>query len=183
MATATKSAAQAENVRSVPEGYHTVAPWIIVKGAAELLNFMKEAFGAQETGRVMNEDGKTIGHAEVRIGDSVIMLFDARDNWPPTPAFFRLYVEDGDALFDRALKAGATSVTEMGTHMFGDRVGRVRDPFGNLWWIQTHVEDVDPEESQRRIQEWSSGGQSEYAQVMRDAQETLDKEMSGRKRA
>src|SRR5690349_10723531 len=131
-------------VSAIPEGYHRVTPWIIVKGAAQFIDFLKEAFDAQEPegARVMNEDGKTIGYAEVYIGDSVVMIFDARENWPETPCFMRLYVENGDAVYKRALKAGATSVTEMVTHMFGDRVGRVRDPFGNIWWIQTHVEDV-----------------------------------------
>jgi PhnB protein len=170
-----------EKVQAVPDGYHTVTPWIIVDGAAKLLDFLKAAFGAEETGRVYNEDGKTIGHAEVRIGDSVVMLFDAKDTWPPTPSFLRLYVEDGDGLYERALKAGAISVTEMGTHMFGDRVGRVRDPFGNLWWIQTHVEDVSPVEQERRMQEWTSGKQSQYADTMRDAQDTLIRELDSRK--
>ncbi|MCD6059683.1 MAG: Glyoxalase/bleomycin resistance protein/dioxygenase [Thermomicrobiales bacterium] len=101
---------------------------------------------------VVGEDG-SIGHAEVRIGDSVVMMFDAKPHWPDTPAFLRLYVADGDAVFQRALRAGATQVTEM-THLFwGDRVGRVRDPFGNVWWIQTRIEDVSSEEMERRATE------------------------------
>jgi len=168
-------------VRPVPEGYHTVTPWIIVKGAAQLLDFVKKAFGAEEVGRVYNEDG-TIGHAEVRIGDSVVMTFDAKENWPPTPCFLRLYVEDGDAVYQQALQAGATSVTKMVTHFFGDRGGRVRDPFGNIWWIQTHIEDVDPEEEARRIEEWTSGRRSEYADAMRYAQQSLDRELSSQSR-
>ena len=81
------------------------------------------------------------------------MMFDAKPHWPDTPAFLRLYVADGDAVFQRALRAGATQVTEM-THLFwGDRVGRVRDPFGNLWWIQTRIEDVSSEEMERRATE------------------------------
>lgn len=140
------------NVRPIPEGYHTVTPWMISRDAAGLINFVKAAFDAEEIARVVGEDG-TIGHAEVRIGDSVVMMFDARPDWPDTPAFLRLYVQDGDAVFQQALRAGATTVTEM-THLFwGDRVGRVRDPLGNLWWIQERIEDVSPEEMERRSQE------------------------------
>jgi uncharacterized glyoxalase superfamily protein PhnB len=170
----------APNVQPVPEGYRTVTPWIISRDTAQLLDFVREAFGAEELARVFNEDG-TIGHAEVRIGDSIVMMFDAKEVWPPTPAFLRLYVADGDAVYQQALKAGATSVTEMVTHLFGDRVGRVRDPLGNIWWIQTHIEDVDPEEVSRRLEEWTSGRRSEYADAMRYTQESLDRELSGRR--
>ena len=125
-----------DKLRPIPEGYHSVTPWIISRDSARLIEFLSAAFGAEEIARVVGEDG-SIGHAEVRIGDSVVMMFDAKPHWPDTPAFLRLYVADGDAVFQQALRAGATSVTEM-THLFwGDRVGRVRDPFGNLWWIQT----------------------------------------------
>jgi PhnB protein len=143
---------RAHHVRPIPEGYHTVTPWIISRDSAQLIDFLTAAFGAEEIARVVGEDG-SIGHAEVRIGDSVVMMFDAKPHWPDTPAFLRLYVADGDAVFQRALRAGATQVTEM-THLFwGDRVGRVRDPFGNLWWIQTRIEDVSPEEMERRATE------------------------------
>ncbi|HEX5993236.1 MAG TPA: VOC family protein [Thermomicrobiales bacterium] len=136
----------------VPEGYHTVTPWVISRDTAELIKFVTAAFGAEEIARVHNEDG-SIGHAEVRIGDSVVMMFDAKSDWPDTPTFLRLYVPDGDAAFRRALEAGATVVTDM-THLFwGDRVGRVRDPLGNLWWIQERVEEVTPEEMERRAGE------------------------------
>jgi uncharacterized glyoxalase superfamily protein PhnB len=139
-------------VRPIPEGYHSVTPWIISRDSAGLIEFLNAAFGAEEIARVVGEDG-SIGHAEVVIGDSVVMMFDAKPHWPDTPAFLRLYVTDGDAVFQQALRAGATSVTEM-THLFwGDRVGRVRDPFGNLWWIQTRIEDVSLEEMERRATE------------------------------
>ena len=140
------------NLRPIPEGYHSVTPWIISHHRARLIEFLTAAFGAEEFARVVGDDG-SIGHAEVRIGDSVVMMFDAKPHWPDTPAFLRLYVADGDAVFQRALRAGATAVTEM-THLFwGDRVGRVRDPFGNLWWIQTRIEEVSPEEMERRATE------------------------------
>lgn len=146
-------------VKPVPDGYHAVTPFVIVKGAPQFLDFMKDAFGAEEMGRASGEDG-TISHAETRIGDSVVMTFDAKVDWPWTPSFLRLYVEDGDAVFQQALKAGATSVTEMTNMPWGDRVGRVRDPFGNLWWIMTRIEDVDEEEIGRRY------GQPEYVGAM-----------------
>jgi PhnB protein len=136
-------------VKPVPEGYHTVTPWIISRDTAGVIDYMTQAFGAEELARVVGEDG-AIGHAEVRVGDSIVMLFDARPHWPPTPAFLRLYVDDADETHRRAVAAGGTSVTEV-THMaWGDRGGRVRDPFGNLWWIQTRIEDVSPEEMERR---------------------------------
>jgi PhnB protein len=136
----------------VPEGYGTVTPWIISRDTARLIDFVTTAFDAQELARVLLEDG-TIGHAEFRIGDSIVMAFDARPEWPDTPAFLRLYFEDADAMHRRAVEAGATSVTEMTELAFGDRVGRVRDPQGNLWWIQTRVEDLDLEEMARRASE------------------------------
>jgi PhnB protein len=137
-------------VSPVPEGYHTVTPWIISRDTAGLIEFTKAAFGAEELGRVTGEDG-SIGHAEVRIGDSVVMMFDAKPDWPDTPGFLRLYVDDADATFRQALQAGATAVTEL-THLFwGDLVGRVGDPYGNLWWIQQRIEEVTPEELERRL--------------------------------
>ena len=136
----------------MPEGYFTVTPWIISADTAKLLDFVTRAFDAEELGRVVLENG-AIGHAEFRIGDSIVMAFDARPEWPETPAFLRLYVEDGDAVHRQAVEAGATSVTEMTELAFGDRVGRVRDPLGNLWWIQSRIEDLDPEEMGRRASE------------------------------
>ena len=136
-------------IRPIPEGYGTVTPWIISRDTAQLINFVTKAFHATESGRVHNDDG-TIGHAEVRIGDSVVMMFDGRPDRPNTPAYLRLYVEDGDAVYRRALEAGASSVTEMTELFWGERVGRVRDPLGNVWWIQDRVAELDPEEIQER---------------------------------
>ncbi|WP_433245759.1 VOC family protein [Streptosporangium sp. CA-135522] len=134
----------------MPEGYATVTPWIISHDTAGLIDYLKSAFGAVELARVTDDEGR-IGHAEVRIGDAVVMMFDAKPDWPRTPAFLRLYVPDADATHRQAVEAGGTSVTEVTHLFFGDRVGRVRDPFGNLWWIQTHIEDVSPEEMERRL--------------------------------
>jgi PhnB protein len=138
-------------VQPVPEGYATVTPWVISRDTARLLDFVRDAFDAVELARV--EYGGAIGHAEVRIGDSVVMMFDGRSDWPDTPGFLRLYVEDADATFRQALEAGATPVTEVTELFFGDRVGRVRDPLGNLWWIQTRVVDLTPEELEIRSQQ------------------------------
>ncbi|MEV0700795.1 VOC family protein [Saccharopolyspora sp. NPDC050389] len=137
--------------RPVPEGYGTVTPWIIARDSAALIDFLKGAFDAEELARVVMPGG-SIGHAEVRIGDSVVMMFDSRPEWPETPAFLRLYVPDCDATFRQAVAAGATPVTEVTYLSFGDRVGRVRDPFGNLWWLQTRVEDLPVEELARRAE-------------------------------
>lgn len=159
MPTRRKSTDTSNKVSPVPAGYHTVTPFVIVKGAAQFIDYMKEAFGAVEMTRVADESG-AIGHAEVQIGDSVVMLFDSKEEWPQTPAFLRLYIEDVDAMYQRALNAGGISVTKPTNMPWGDRSCRVRDPFGNLWWIMSHVEDVSPEEEERR---W---GQKEYVDAM-----------------
>jgi uncharacterized glyoxalase superfamily protein PhnB len=138
-----------QTIRPVPEGYTTVTPWIIGCDTAGLMEFLQVAFEAEELSRLVGPDGK-IGHAEMRIGDAVVMMFDGPGDWPATPAFLRLYVRDGDAVFRRAVDAGGTPVTEMTELFWGDRVGRVRDPFGNLYWIQTRVAEPDAEEVGRR---------------------------------
>ena len=131
-----------------PQGYTSVTPWIIGQDTAGLMEFLKRAFGAEEISRLADEKG-VIGHAEMKLGDAIVMMFDMPD-WPKTPSFLRLYVEDADKTFDAAVAAGATPVTRV-THLaFGDRVGRVRDPFGNLYWIQTHIEDLSEDEMNRR---------------------------------
>lgn len=150
-------------VRKILEGYTTVTPWIISRDTAQLLGFMTRAFAAEEITRFHNEDG-SIGHAEARSGDAVVMAFDAKPEWPDTPAFLRLYVEDCEAVYRQALVAGATSVTEPTTLSFGDQVARVRDPLGNVWWVQERLEDMDPEEMGRRSQ------QPEYVEAMRYVQ-------------
>lgn len=153
----------AQKARPVPEGYHSVTPFVIVKAAARFMDFMAEAFDAKEIARVVGDDG-AIGHAETRIGDSVVMTFDAKEGWPETPAFIRLYVEDCDATYEQALGAGATSVTRPTDMPWGDRVSHVRDPLGNLWWLMTRIEDVNPEEMERRYGEQKHLDAMEYVQ-------------------
>lgn len=139
-----------EGVPAVPAGYRSVEPWIISRSTPELLDFIKAAFGAKEAFRVPMEDG-SIGHAEAKIGDSNILAFDSQPDWPPTPAFLRVYVDDGDAAFAAALAAGATAVTNMTEMFWGDVVGRVRDPLGNLWWIHSRVAEPTEEEAYERM--------------------------------
>ena len=138
-------------VKAIPDGYHTVTPHLMVRGTARLIDFLKEAFGAQETYRVPGPEG--IMHAEVKIGDSVLMMADAMGGYEPMPMVLFLYVEDADAVYKRALQAGGTSIQELKDQFWGDRAGAVKDAFGNVWWIATHVEDVPAEELQRRLRE------------------------------
>jgi uncharacterized glyoxalase superfamily protein PhnB len=153
---------------SHPAGYGAVTPWIISADSVRLIEFITAAFGGQELARMAGPDGG-IGHAEVRVGDSVVMMFDARDGWPDTPAFLRLYVADADATYQQALAAGASPVTEVTGLFFGDRVGRVRDPLGNIWWIQAHVEDVDPAELARRPRDPAAAAALQYVESSLDA--------------
>jgi len=137
--------------KPIPEGYHSITPYLVVDGASRLIDFLKQAFGAEETFRMPMPDGK-IGHAEVKIGDSVVMMGDAGAQMPPMPAMLYLYVNDADTTYKRALQAGATSLNEPMDQFYGDRSGAVKDPVGNHWWIATHKEDVPPEELARRAE-------------------------------
>ncbi|HEX5995647.1 MAG TPA: VOC family protein [Jiangellales bacterium] len=135
-----------QNVR-VPERYSRVDPWVISHDTAAEIAFLTQVFGATETpGSRMLDDAGRIGHVEVEIGGAVIMLFDLHAGWPAVPAHLRIYVDDVRRAFDEALRAGAQAVTEPTEMPFGERVARVRDPQGHLWWIHEHVEDVDPAE-------------------------------------
>ena len=158
----------------VPAGKHAVTPYLVTKGVTRLLEFIAAAFDADVYLRVPNADG-TVGHAEARIGDSVIMAFDAKPHWIDTPSFVCLYVADVDATYARALAAGAVSVTGLATSkVIGDRGARVRDPLGNIWWLQTHLEDVTPDEMARRF------GDPAELTAMRQAQDSFEAEMNRR---
>lgn len=145
--------------KPIPLGYHTLTPYINIKGAAEAIEFYKKAFGAKEIGRITMAGG-VIAHAEIEIGDSKIMLAEESAQWgnksPVTlggsPVCLCLYVEDVDAVFARALAAGAkvTDGREVKDQFYGDRTGSVTDPFGHKWTIMTHKEDVSFEEMQKR---------------------------------
>ena len=141
-------------VKPVPEGYHTVQPYLIVNGAKGLLEFVKNVFGARETEMMQAPDGTSIMHAEVKIGDSTIMMSDARPPWDPMPAAMYVYVPNVDDIYKKALAAGCISVMEPADQFYGDRHGGVKDQWGNFWWIATRVENVSREEVLRRAQEY-----------------------------
>jgi uncharacterized glyoxalase superfamily protein PhnB len=140
------------NVNPIPQDYHTVTPYLILDGAAQVIDFLKKAFGAKELIR-MDAPGGKVGHAELKIGDSPIMLADAMMDMKPTVFNLYLYFEDADAVFKKALQAGGTSVKAPTDQFYGDRAGCARDACGNTWWIASHVEDVPPGELKRRQQE------------------------------
>jgi PhnB protein len=137
-------------VKPIPEGYRSYTPYYVVEGAAEFIEFIKKAFGAEEKFRMPGPGGK-LGHAEVRIGDSMVMLADAH---PPEHGAQKmngvLYVNDVDSVFRTAVAAGAKSVRQPENMFYGDRIGAVVDRWGNYWSIATHVEDVAPDEMKRR---------------------------------
>ena len=133
-----------------PKGFHAVTPYLIVADANRMADFLKQAFGAEEL-YCMRDDKGAIRHAEYRIDDSVLELSNATEQFAPTSVALHLYVEDADAVFHRALKAGATSQREPGDRFYGDREGGVVDPCGNQWYIATRKEDVSPEELERRM--------------------------------
>jgi PhnB protein len=140
-------------VKPIPDGYHSVQPYFIVKGAKSLLEFLKKVFDARETENMTGPDG-IIMHAEVKIGDSTIMMADAQGPHQPTTAAVYVYVPDVDATYKKALAAGATSAMEPANQFYGDRHGGVKDQFGNSWWIATRIEDVSKEEMARRAREY-----------------------------
>ena len=136
--------------KPIPDGYHTVTPYLVVPDVARLLEFLKQAFDAQPSPTHAEADG-TIRHAEVRIGDSMIMIGQGGPEYPPMPAMLYLYAEDVDAVYKRAIAAGGVAVQEVRDQFYGDRSGGVKDAFGNQWWVATHIEDVSPEEMQKRM--------------------------------
>jgi PhnB protein len=143
--------------KPVPEGYHTVTPYLSVKGAAAAIDYYKKAFGAVELYRLPM--GDRVGHAEIRIGDSTLMLADefpemgsrSPESYGGSPVGMAIYTEDCDAMFQRALAAGGTETRPMQDQFYGDRSGQLKDPFGHLWTVCTHKEDVSPEEMKRRM--------------------------------
>jgi len=153
----------------VPEGYHTVTPWIIVKGADGLVTFIEKTFGGKEKkgSRILNADG-SIGHVEVQLRDSVILLFDHQKGWPETPAFLRVYVENAEEVMKRAKDSGATVVTNVTPLFFGEKVGRIRDPWGNVWWVHERIEELGWQEMEKRMHDPIE------IENMRYVQESLD---------
>jgi uncharacterized glyoxalase superfamily protein PhnB len=147
--------------KSIPAGFHSVTPSIIVRGAAEAIEFYKRAFGAEEVSRMEGPDGKVM-HAEIRIGDSIVMLGDESPEWCALSPLstnglsssLHIYVDDADAAFERALRAGAKVRYPIENAFWGDRYGKITDPFGHEWGIATHVKDVSPKEMQQAAEAW-----------------------------
>jgi PhnB protein len=147
------------SAKPIPAGHHTVTPYLAIRNAVDALEFYKKAFGAAETFRLVMPDGR-LGHGEIRIGDSVIMLSDEFPEYggvsPKTlggsAVCIHLYVEDVDAFFRTALAAGAKERKPVMDQFYGDRSGQLEDPFGHLWWVATHKEDLSMEELQKRMQ-------------------------------
>ncbi len=160
-------ATKATNVKAIPDGYHAVTPYLCVKGAQQALAFYKKAFGAELIYKLDMPDGR-VGHAELQIGDSRIMLSDEMPEMPDaitrspaslggSTAGYNLYLDDVDTQFQRAVDAGAKVRRPVTTQFYGDRSGTVEDPFGHYWTISTHVEDVSPEEIKARMAKMMGG--------------------------
>jgi PhnB protein len=152
------------NVKPIPDGYHSITPYLIIKGAADAIEFYKKAFGATELFRMAQPNGK-IGHAEIKIGDSPIMLADEFPEMkyvgPKTlggsPVSLMIYVEDVDRVFNQAIAAGGEQQRPVEDKFYGDRSGSLLDPFGHVWHIATHKEDVSEEEMQKRAKAAAAG--------------------------
>ena len=146
--------------KPIPDGYHSVTPYLTVRGAAQAIDFYKRAFGAQERERMPGPDGKSVMHAELRIGDSVVMLSDefpgmgarSPQSLGGTHGYLFLYVEDVDTAWERAVSAGAKVTMPLADMFWGDRFGKLQDPFGHEWGLASHKEDVSPEEIGKRAQ-------------------------------
>jgi PhnB protein len=149
----------AKSVNPIPAGYHTLTPYLYIRGAADAIEFYKKAFGAKELFRMPGPDGK-IGHAEIQIGDSIVMLadeypeqgFTSPQSLKGTAASFLLYVKDVDSAFKQAVDAGAKVTQPLENKFYGDRMGSLADPFGHSWFMGTHIEDLTPEEMTKRAQ-------------------------------
>jgi uncharacterized glyoxalase superfamily protein PhnB len=145
-------------VQAIPDAYGSVTPYLVVEGAEELLGFLQNAFDATiRGGDVMRGPDGKIGHAEVEIGDSIVMLADVPPEGEALRAMLVIYVEDCDAVYKKALAAGAESQREPEDQFYGDRTAGVRDKWGNQFYISTHIEDVSPEEMERRVKEQFGG--------------------------
>lgn len=152
------------SVKPIPIGHRTVTPYLSIKNGAQALEFYKKAFGATENFKLMMPDGR-LGHAEIKLGDSVIMLADefpehggkSPQTLGGSPVSIHLYVENVDTFFQKAVSAGAKERKAVTDQFYGDRAGQLEDPFGHLWWVATHKEDVSSEEMQKRVQAMFAG--------------------------
>jgi PhnB protein len=157
----------AKAARAIPEGYHTITPSLTCKNAAQAIEFYKKAFGAKEKFR-MEGPGGSVGHAELTIGDSNIMVNDEFPGMVTAPSgegghYLFLYVDDCDAVFNAAVAAGAKVTMPLADQFWGDRMGKLADPYGYSWGVATHVEDVTPEEVDRRSKEWMAKAAGQHS--------------------
>lgn len=139
-------------VKPIPEGFQTVTVYLLVEDTRALIDFAKNAFNAAEI-FCLNDENGIPGHAELKIGTSIVMVGRARNQWKPLPCLVHLYVENADAVYEQALAAGGKPVQKVEDQFYGDRSGGVLDPCGNYWWIATHIEDVPVDELKRRGEE------------------------------
>jgi PhnB protein len=154
----------AKAANPIPEGYHTVTPSIVVNGAAKAIDFYKKAFGAEERDRFTGPDGKTIMHAEIKVGNSVIMLMDempeqggkSPQTFGGSPVSFFVYGNNVDGAWKRAVEAGAKEIMPLQDQFWGDRAGCLEDPFGHKWWLAQRLEDLTPDELRTRAEEFFS---------------------------
>jgi PhnB protein len=147
-----KAKSKTKAVRAVPEGLYTITPYLVVDNAIDLIEFLKQAFDARETFMHKTQEGK-IMHSTVTIGNSTLMITDTMDGMPAQTGMFYLYLENVDDVFQKALNAGGTTVRDVRDEFYGDRAGALKDKWGNVWWIATHMEDVKPDELERRSKE------------------------------
>ncbi len=142
----------AGTVKPIPEGFHTITPYFIVNDGAKFIDFLKEAFNAIENHRSVTAEGR-IMHAQLKIGDSYLMIGEATGEWKSMACTIYMYMPDVDSVYSKALKAGGRTLREPADEFYGDRVCGIEDSFGNQWWIATHIEDVSPEEMKKREDE------------------------------
>lgn len=139
-------------VKPIPDGYHTVTPYLTIKDVDLLIDFLTKSFNAHIAERMKNKDGQTI-HSEIILGDSKVMAGRARSETEIMPGMIYLYTEDCDGLYKKALENGAVKIMEPADQVYGDRNAGVKDPLGNVWWLATHIKDVTPEEAEKLMNE------------------------------
>jgi len=139
-------------VNPIPQGYGTVTPYLIVDGVPRLIDFLRETFHAEVRGRI-NDKENHVGHAEVKIGNSIVMMADSTPQYSPIPSQLYVYVDSVDDTYMRAMKAGGTTEQEPTTQFYGDRTAAVKDPTGNVWWIATHVEEISAQDMEKRMKD------------------------------
>ena len=171
---------ESTTIKKVPENYSAVTPWIISSSSERLIEFLTAAFEAEEipNSRLKNDTGAII-HVVIKIGDSMVMLFDSKEEWGASPSFLNLYVDDIEKTYQKSIQLGATSVTNISTLWFGEKVCRILDPFGNLWWINQRVEEVDltnPEEVKIRATTPEAVSGIEYIQKSLDEAMKIQKD-------